>query len=246
MIGIDVTLDQLKPDIVHEAAFTDQYLESYDRTSAVNLCSVMQSTVPEPYSAQKFSHLNMPGGSWGQQTKYLSHELNSSHYTALRQELRSDWSQYNEEEPKGISRQDVSLSCSLLKSKSLFDHYRQHHPFLTINKRFISLSARDLNDQTPKTSGESDAKQPEKETGGSKLKKAVREYGSTVIVFHVGMSLLSLGMFYTLVSRWVEIKPQVTVKTYSRQSSSLLIACVTSEIHMYLNFKNISLLFTAD
>ncbi|EFA03673.1 Protein FAM210B-like Protein [Tribolium castaneum] len=33
-----------------------------------------------------------------------------------------------------------------------------------------------------------------------KLKKAVAEYGSTVIVFHVGISLVSLGVCYVLVS----------------------------------------------
>lgn len=35
---------------------------------------------------------------------------------------------------------------------------------------------------------------PEKETGRSKLKKAVKEYGATVVVFHVGISLISLGV----------------------------------------------------
>lgn len=38
---------------------------------------------------------------------------------------------------------------------------------------------------------------------GERLKKAVKEYGSTVIVFHVGISLLSLGTCYALVSRCV-------------------------------------------
>lgn len=33
-----------------------------------------------------------------------------------------------------------------------------------------------------------------------KLKKAVKEYGSTVIIFHVGISLVSLGTCYMLVS----------------------------------------------
>lgn len=33
------------------------------------------------------------------------------------------------------------------------------------------------------------------------LKKAVKEYGSTVIIFHVGISLISLGVCYSLVSR---------------------------------------------
>jgi hypothetical protein len=34
-----------------------------------------------------------------------------------------------------------------------------------------------------------------------KLKRAVKEYGATVVVFHVGISLMSLGGFYVLVSR---------------------------------------------
>lgn len=33
-----------------------------------------------------------------------------------------------------------------------------------------------------------------------KLKKAVKEYGSTVIVFHIGIALISLGTCYLLVS----------------------------------------------
>lgn len=37
-------------------------------------------------------------------------------------------------------------------------------------------------------------------TRKDKLKKAVKEYGSTVIVFHVGISLISLGTCYILVS----------------------------------------------
>lgn len=40
-------------------------------------------------------------------------------------------------------------------------------------------------------------------TNAEKLKKAVKEYGSTVIVFHIGISLISLGVIYLLVSRLV-------------------------------------------
>lgn len=36
-----------------------------------------------------------------------------------------------------------------------------------------------------------------------KLKKAIKEYGSTVIVFHVTISMLSLGSCYLLMSRYV-------------------------------------------
>ena len=38
-------------------------------------------------------------------------------------------------------------------------------------------------------------------TQRQKLQRAVKEYGSTVIVFHVTISLASLGFFYLLVSR---------------------------------------------
>lgn len=49
----------------------------------------------------------------------------------------------------------------------------------------------------------SDAKIPE--TTKSKLKRAVKDYGATVIVFHVLISITSLGICYTAVARfaWV-------------------------------------------
>ncbi|KAJ8940049.1 hypothetical protein NQ314_010881 [Rhamnusium bicolor] len=42
-------------------------------------------------------------------------------------------------------------------------------------------------------------------TRGEKLKKAVKEYGSTVIVFHIGISLVSLGTCYLLVSSGLDV-----------------------------------------
>lgn len=202
MNAIDVTLDQMVTEAKTDSIiFNDAHLGSYDRHSSVNLSSVMQSTVPEPFGGNnKCTHLNMPGGSWGMQTKYLSHELNSAHYTELRQEVRSDWSQYNHEAPKGITMSGMKsvFHCSLLKPNCLND-------FLIINKRFISLSASHFNEQAPKSPGsppgEAEASPPVKETAQSKLKKAIKEYGSTVLVFHIGISLVSLGMFYGLVSR---------------------------------------------
>lgn len=53
----------------------------------------------------------------------------------------------------------------------------------------------------------SDAKKPETEAKPSgnkeKLKQAVSQYGATVIVFHVAISLTSLGICYLLVSKYV-------------------------------------------
>lgn len=45
----------------------------------------------------------------------------------------------------------------------------------------------------------------EKLTNGQKLKKAVKDYGSTVIVFHITISLMSLGIFYVIVYRYADI-----------------------------------------
>ncbi|KAK6983672.1 hypothetical protein BgiMline_019118 [Biomphalaria glabrata] len=59
-----------------------------------------------------------------------------------------------------------------------------------------------------KSQGEtSTGKEPETDqlTQGQKLKRAVKEYGSTVIVFHVSISLMSLGFFYLLVSSGIDV-----------------------------------------
>lgn len=48
-----------------------------------------------------------------------------------------------------------------------------------------------------------DAKPAEQHTLAQKLKIMIKDYGGTVLVFHVSLSLLSLGFFYQLVSRWV-------------------------------------------
>lgn len=42
-------------------------------------------------------------------------------------------------------------------------------------------------------------------TQRQKLQRAVKEYGSTVIVFHITISLMSLGFFYLLVSSGIDI-----------------------------------------
>lgn len=42
-------------------------------------------------------------------------------------------------------------------------------------------------------------------TPRAKLKNAIRDYGSTVLIFHIAISLVSLGIFYQLVNRYVVI-----------------------------------------
>lgn len=40
-------------------------------------------------------------------------------------------------------------------------------------------------------------------TSKEKLKQAVKDYGATVIIFHISISVISLGACYLLVSRYV-------------------------------------------
>lgn len=197
---IDVTLDDssMVVEAKLEPKFQDAHLEHYDQSSVVNLSVVMQTNVPEPLGGMnKFCHLNMPGGSWPQQTKYLSHELQSAHFTTLRQEVRQDWNNYDaNHQNKGTSGMLTKFDPKTVLFKTCFN---EHYFF--INKRFISLNTKHFNDTASSSEKSPQQPPPEKETNKSKLKKAVKEYGSTVIVFHVGISLMSLGLCYGLVSR---------------------------------------------
>lgn len=49
-------------------------------------------------------------------------------------------------------------------------------------------------------------KTPIELTKREKLKILIKDYGKTIIIFHVGISLLSLGFFYTVVSRLVDLR----------------------------------------
>jgi hypothetical protein len=189
----DVTLEQKFEPQTEVLEFKDAHLDIYDRSQPVNLSSIMQSLVPEPFSPpaddlHRSSHLSFPGGSWGQQTKYLSHELNSNHYTQLRQEMRSEWSSY-----KGGNFRNLlnHTTCLLHPNSNLINQ-----------KRFIALNSINFNNHDESQKNLDEKKEANKELSSKdKLKRAVKEYGSTVIVFHVGISLISLGISYTLVSR---------------------------------------------
>ena len=91
---IDITTDNT---LTSSASIKqDPHVQSYDCFGAISLNSAMQSNVPTPFGGlHKFSHLNMPGGQWSQDNKFMSQNLQSSHYTALRKNVRSNWSKYN-------------------------------------------------------------------------------------------------------------------------------------------------------
>lgn len=80
--------------------------------------------------------------------------------------------------------------------RNIVSDYQQKRPYST-------SSQVDNSDKMPNSSPHSipPSNDNSKLTSRQKLKRAVKEYGSTVVIFHVGISLMSLGGFYVLVSR---------------------------------------------
>jgi len=75
-------------------------------------------------------------------------------------------------------------------------------PIKSIDK---DASCDDKKQEEEQTESTPAAKKDEQLSTKDKLKQAVRDYGATVIVFHVTMSLTSLGFFYLLVSSGLDV-----------------------------------------
>ncbi|XP_046961683.1 uncharacterized protein LOC124531228 [Vanessa cardui] len=105
--------------------------------------------------------------------------------------------------------------------KYLSDHLQNAH-YLTLRNEYrgklynkvITIGARNMStENSPPLSAK------------EKLKKAVKDYGSTVIVFHVTISLLSLGGCYILVSSGVDV---MAILKYFNIGEGALLNTVTS------------------
>lgn len=233
---IDITIDSTHDDA---KLTSDPHVGSYDCQNAVSLNSSMQSNVPSPFGGMhKFTHLNMPGGQWSQNNKWMSHGLNASHYINLRLESRKNWSSDATKNANVKGRINFNRNACLhgkytTLSSIVWNSMRRSHnsnaPFACTNYNYNALySLNHLNampnhvicrkysdkKEIEKTNGEKDIKSVEniESTGQNeskvvtltpreKLKKTIKDYGLTVFVFHVAISLVSLGLFYQLVSR---------------------------------------------
>ena len=175
----DVILSQnssIKSDSKQDLS-ADNFLQSYDCSGTISLNSAMQTNVPDPYAAKGKapSHLNMPGGEWGRSDKYVAQDLQNSHYTNV----------------KGT---DIGAQAS-----PTFSGKEGTYAYLQSFRRHFQIRHFSSTVETPQNS-EGGSK---KEDKISQLKKAIKDYGATVIVFHVGISLISLGGFYLAVTRFV-------------------------------------------
>lgn len=190
-------------------------MASYDAHAMVNLNAHMQSNVPEPFGSVNFSHLNMPGGQWAQNGKFMAQDLQSSHYTNLRQQVRSDWDKKGawtvlKRSYHHLSHRAHSNPCHSLLLTNPARHALFNGGVVATLMNYSTVkspqNSAESNEKMEKTDSDKNAKEGSAvvpETKKMQLKRVFKEYGSTVIVFHVGISLASLGMFYALVSRYV-------------------------------------------
>ncbi|GAB6026891.1 hypothetical protein CHUAL_013536 [Chamberlinius hualienensis] len=154
---------------------SDCHVESYDTRGGLNLSSVMQTTVPEPYNIQgkrSPSHLNMPGGNVLQKQKQLSDELQRTHHS--RQNEYHTLTGRLLDQPR-FANNSVNLKQLVAHLSNTTTLHAESSPSSTIM------------------------------TQRMKFKQAVRDYGATVMIFHISVALCSLGAFYLAISSGVDV-----------------------------------------
>lgn len=70
---------------------------------------------------------------------------------------------------------------------------------------------------------------PSELTPSEKLKKAAKEYGSVLIVFHVGISLISLGTVYFFISNGVDVQQWIEWLGLSKADNNTKIVAGASQ-----------------
>lgn len=165
----------------------DSHLDSYDCFGAISLNSSMQTNVPKPFSSHgKSTHLNMPGGQCAMDSKYIADTLQSSHYA------------YRRFDPSNLSIAKLDAAKRLPRFHSSKMHYStkaeikpKSEPSGKPTRRMIKSTDKEFSSLPLKV----------------RIKVMIKEYGYTVVVFHISLSLLSLGIFYVAVSNGINVEP---------------------------------------
>ncbi|XP_051153804.1 uncharacterized protein C18orf19 homolog A-like isoform X2 [Leptopilina boulardi] len=169
----------------------DLHVASYDCFGTVSLNSSMQTNVPKPFnSTGKSNYLNMPGGQWARDEKYIADDMQKSHY-----------------------------KCQLLKQNKKNGSFRNSIA-LNSQSRNYSTQSNTINPSTAKSSKTEDSNL--KLTTKQKLDILIKDYGKTIIVFHVGISLLSLGGFYFAISSGLDMHEIVSTMCNDEMTTKLL------------------------
>ncbi|XP_071548769.1 uncharacterized protein [Panulirus ornatus] len=219
----------------------DSRIDVYDSSITVSLSSVMQTNVPKPFEITgKYPvHLNMPGGQWAQDDKYVSGDLHDHHHFAITSkknpgtahislgslEIRSPLRCFTVSRLSGLNRRGLMTWCGggrldylnslrlptssnnvclFSNNVSACDRYLCTRGSVGCSRFFHKCAVCSTQD-SQSSEGRSKENPKTQLTSRQKLQRAVKEYGTTVIVFHVAISLASLGICYLLVSSGVDM-----------------------------------------
>lgn len=170
----------------------DTHIDSYDCFGTVSLNGTMQSNVPKPFCSNgKSTHLNMPGGQWARDGKFIAEDMQKSHYRSNRLELKPNKCGL-------ISNVTVNnLFQAMYNSKYIYSMG------YSTNKSLNNLSKSNDNQQ------QQEIKEQKLLSKKERLKIIIKDYGITITIFHIGISLISLGACYAAVVRGIDLKPVI-------------------------------------
>ncbi|KAG5324895.1 F210B protein, partial [Pseudoatta argentina] len=180
----------------------DSHVDSYDCFGAVSLNGTMQTNVPKPFSScGKSMHLNMPGGQWSRDDKYIAEDMQRSHYRKL-----------------SCTATNSFITSPLLRAT--------YWPIYTTR---ISYS-----NNTSKDSQKDQATVPvAMMSKREKFRLLLRDYGSTLLAFHITISLISLGGCYMVVVSGIDVTPFVQQWTGENEQVKSLLKVSTDFIIAY-------------
>ncbi|XP_076232383.1 uncharacterized protein LOC143177938 isoform X2 [Calliopsis andreniformis] len=207
------------------ATCSDTHVDSYDCFGAVSLNGTMQSNVPKPFcSSGKSTHLNMPGGQWARDGKYIAEDMQKSHYRSVQ---LPPW------------KLDVGGSPMSTLLRNVY------WPNYTISMGYSTNVSQQLKDSRNTPNKQCTVPNLTKK---ERFKRIVKDYGITITVFHIGISLISLGACYAAVVSGIDFTSviETLVKEEYRQkyqnilttSSTFLVAYT---IHKMFAFVRISI-----
>ena len=158
------------------------HVDSYDCFGAVSLNGTMQSNVPKPFSSHGRSmHLNMPGGQWSRDDKYIAEDMQRSHYRRL-----------------SCTATNAFITSPLLRV-TCWPSY------------IIRMSYSTDGSQAPKGAKKDQATPLAIAllSRRERFRLMLRDYGGTLLAFHITISLISLGCCYMVVISGIDVMPFV-------------------------------------
>ncbi|EZA58746.1 hypothetical protein X777_14915, partial [Ooceraea biroi] len=154
----------------------DSHVDSYDCFGAVSLNATMQSNVPKPYSSHGMStHLNMPGGQWSRNFKYIAEDMQRSHYRKLSRTATNAFITNSLLRATFSSTSNIRMSYSTDASKVPKDSVKDQVAAKT------TMSQKD------------------------RFRIMLKDYGRVLLVIHITVSLLSLGTCYVIITSGVDV-----------------------------------------